>query len=212
MNTARGTTASLSPPLFAAGLQVWPSGDGTPGSDTYHNVANASLVPADQDFSGCLELLKTSGTQLLSYTGKTPISPGRYLKISVRVKVISGNFPAVRITGWAGNAEDTPFPGVTEIGPLVQLDTYGKVIEISAIVGSGQRPEVDMVWGRKAVYGHFCLDLKGPIGGVIRIDDLVIEDVTELFFRDFLNQVDVRDYGALGDGSTDDRAAFVAAA
>ena len=69
-----------------------------------------------------------------------------------------------------------------------------------------------MVWDRKAVYGHFGLDPKGPIGGVIRIDDLVIEDVTELFFRDFLNQVDVRDYGALGDGSTDDRAAFVAAA
>ena len=44
-----------------------------------------------------------------------------------------------------------------------------------------------MVWDRKAVYGPVGLDPKGPIGGVIRIDDLVIEDVTELFFRDFLN-------------------------
>ena len=42
------------------------------------------------------------------------------------------------IAGWAGNAEDTRLPGVTEIGPLVQLVTYGKVIEISAIVESGQ--------------------------------------------------------------------------
>ena len=70
---------------------------------------------------------------------------------------------------------------------------------------------VDMVWGRKTVCGHFGIDLKGPIGGVIRIDGLVIEDLTELFFWDFLNQVDVRDYGALGAGSADDRAAVFAA-
>ena len=57
----------------------------------------------------------------------------------------------------------------------------------------------------------FGIDLKGPIGGGIRIDGLVIEDLTELFFWDFLNQVDVRDYGALGDGSADDRAAVFAA-
>ena len=65
--------------------------------------------------------------------------------------------------------------------------------------------------GCKTVCGHFGLDLKGPISGVIRIDELVIEDVTELFFRDFLNQVDVRDNGALGDGSADDRATVFAA-
>ena len=118
-------------------MQVWSSRDGTPGSVTYYNVANASLVPADQDFSGCLELLKTSGTQLLRYACKTPISPERYLKISARVKVILGNFPAVRIAGWACNADDTHLPGMTGIGSLVQLDNYGKVIEISAIVGSG---------------------------------------------------------------------------
>ena len=68
-----------------------------------------------------------------------------------------------------------------------------------------------MVWGTTALYGHFGLDLKGKNGGLIRIDDLVIEDVTELYFQDLLKHVDVRDYGALGDGITDDRSAFVAA-
>lgn len=68
-----------------------------------------------------------------------------------------------------------------------------------------------MVWGTTALYGHFGLDLKGKNGGLIRIDDLVIEDVTELYFQDLLKHVDVRDYGALGDGTTDDRSAFVAA-
>lgn len=68
-----------------------------------------------------------------------------------------------------------------------------------------------MVWGTTALYGHFGLDLKGKNGGLVRIDDLVIEDVTELYFQDLLKHVDVRDYGALGDGTTDDRLAFVAA-
>ena len=55
----------------------------------------------------------------------------------------------MRIAGWAGNAEDAHLPSVTKIGPLAQLDTYGRVIEISAIVESGQRSGVDMVWGAR---------------------------------------------------------------
>ena len=89
MNTANTNNVRLSPPLFQDGLQVWSSGDGTINSDSYHNAANAALVPADQDFGSCLELLKTTGEQRLRYMGKTPISPGRYLKITARVKAIS---------------------------------------------------------------------------------------------------------------------------
>ena len=61
-----------------------------------------------------------------------------------------------------------------------------------------------MVWGTAPVYGHLGLDLTGPNGGVVRIDDIVIEDVTEVFHRKMMDWVDVRDYGALGDGVTDD--------
>ena len=71
---------------------------------------------------------------------------------------------------------------MTQAGPLTELADYGNVVEVSAIVGSGQRPEVDMVWGTTALYGHFGLDLKGKNGGLVRIDDLVIEDVTEIYF------------------------------
>ena len=214
MNTAKTNNVQLSPPPFQDGLQVWSSTDGTPGSNSYHNASNASnaaLVPADQDFGSCLEMLKTTGEQHLRYMGKTPISPGRYLKITARLKAISGNFPSVRIAGWAGTTGDVNLPWVTQVGPLTELKNYGNVVEVTAIVGSGQRPEVDMVWGTTALYGHFGLDLKGKNGGLIRIDDLVIEDVTELYFQDLLKHVDVRDYGALGDGTTDDRSAFVAA-
>ena len=42
----------------------------------------------------------------------------------------------------------------------------------------------------------------------MRVDDFLIEDVTSAFLRDMLGIVDVRDYGAIGDGVTDDSAAF----
>jgi len=42
----------------------------------------------------------------------------------------------------------------------------------------------------------------------VRVDDFLIEDVTSAFLRDMLGIVDVRDYGAIGDGVTDDSAAF----
>ncbi len=68
-----------------------------------------------------------------------------------------------------------------------------------------------MVWGTTPVMGHFGLDLTGATGGVVRIDDIVIEDVTSVFQGKILNRVDVRDYGAVGNGITDDTAAFEAA-
>lgn len=65
--------------------------------------------------------------------------------------------------------------------------------------------------GLDAVYGYFGLDLTGANGGVVRIDDIEIEDVTEAFLRDLMGWVDVRDYGAVGDRTTDNFAAFNAA-
>ncbi|GHF44375.1 glycosyl hydrolase family 28-related protein [Seohaeicola zhoushanensis] len=211
MNKAITDGLVLMPPAFAAGLEAWSSGNGTPGSDTYDGNPNAALVPADQDFGGCLELLKTDATQKLRYMGEVPLLPGCYLQIRARVKAISGNLPNVRIAAWAGGAGGAHVGGVTETGPSVALTTYGQVVEVAAIVGTGSRGGVDMAWGTGALYGHFGLDLTGPTGGIVRIDDIVIEDVTAFFLRDMLNLVDVRDYGALGDGVTDDSAAFAAA-
>ena len=45
----------------------------------------------------------------------------------------------------------------------------------------------------------------------MRIDDIAIEDVTSFWLRDMMDWVDVRDYGAIGDGVTDDQPAFEAA-
>ena len=211
MNKAITDGLVLMPTPFAAGLDVWSSGDGTPGSDTYENASNAAFVPADQDFGGALELLKTQATQQLRYMGQTTLLPGCYLRVTARVKAVSGNLPSVRIAGYPAQSGGGKVGGVPEFGPATTLTSYGEVVEVSAIIGSGDRGGVDMVWGTRAAYGHFGLDLIGPTGGVVRIDDIEIEDVTSVFLRDMLAQVDVRDFGAVGNGVTDDTAAFEAA-
>lgn len=211
MNKAITDGLVLMPPPFSAGLNLWSSGDGTPGSASYAGVPSAAFVPADQDFAGCLELQKAQTTQKLRSFAQTPIQPGLYLRVTARVKAISGNLPSVRIAGWAGSVGGTNVASVPQTGPSVALTSYGQVVTVSAIIGPGNRQGVDLFWGTTPVYGHFGLDLTGPNGGIVRIDDIVIEDVTEVFLRKLMDWVDVRDYGAVGNGVTDDSAAFAAA-
>ncbi|MFY0596687.1 MAG: right-handed parallel beta-helix repeat-containing protein [Cognatishimia sp.] len=210
MNKAITDGVVLMPPAFSAGLDVWSSGDGTPGSNTYDGAVNAAFVPADADFSGCLELQKTEATQHLRYMGQTPLLPGCYLQIKARVKAMSGALPNVRIAAWAGGSSGH-VEGLPEIGPTVAMSAYGEVVEVTAIIGSGQRGGVDMAWGTEPIYAHVGLDLSGATGGIVRIDDIEVVDITSAFHRDMMAMVDVRDFGARGDGVTDDTAAFEAA-
>ena len=78
MNKAITDGLVFTPPPFSAGLSNWSSGDGTVGSPSYQGSANAALVPADQDFGGCLELLKTATTQKLRAYFQTPMVPGSH--------------------------------------------------------------------------------------------------------------------------------------
>ncbi len=201
----------LMPPAFETGLGVWSRTDGTPGSPTYVGFPDVALVPADQDFGGCLEMQKNSATMSVRYMGDTPLLPGCYLRVTARVKAMSGNLPSVRIAAWAGGAANAHLAGVVEVGPAVALTAYGRVETVTAIIGTGSRVGVDMSWGRAALFGHFGIDLIGATGGVVRMDDIVIEDITSVFLRDLMDWVDVRDFGAKGDGVTDDAAAVEAA-
>lgn len=211
MNKAVTEGLILMPPPFEDGLDVWSSGNGTPGSPTYDGAANAAFVPSDPDFGGCLELLKTESTQRLRWMGQVPIIAGLYLRVTAKVKAISGALPSVRIAGFAANSGGGHVSTVTANGPAVALDQFGKVFTVSAIIGTGPRGGVNMNWAGVA-YGHLGLDLTGPNGGVVRVDDILIEDVTAFYLRDMMDWVNVRDHGAVGNGVTDDRDAFVAAA
>lgn len=211
MNKAITEGVVFMPTPFAVGLDVWSSQNGRPGDDTYENAANGAFVPADQDFAGCLEIQKSSSTQKLRYMGQTPMLPGCYLRVTARVKAISGNLPSVRIAGYPALSNGTQVSGVSVSGPSVPLTTYGEIVEVSAILGPGNRTGVDMIWGTTPVFAHLGLDLTGANGGIVRIDDLVIEDITGVFLGELLAAVDVRDFGAVGDGTTDDSAAFEAA-
>ena len=210
MNKAITDGIVFQPLPFSAGLGVWSSGDGTPGSDTYATSGTGVFVASDQDFGGCLEIQKTSTVQKVRYMGETPILPGCYLRITARVKAVAGPLPAVRIAGWAGRNGGTAASVPTSVGPSRQLTGYGQVVEVSAIVGTGDRTGVDLVW-LNANYGHFGIDLTGPSGGLVRLDDITIEDYTVAFLRDIMGSVDVRDFGAKGDNVADDSAAFEAA-
>ena len=211
MNKAITDGLVLMPPAFSAGLNLWSREDGTPGSGSYLGQPNAAYVPNDADFAGCMELQKTATTQKLRSYAQTPMQPGMYLRVTARVKAVSGNLPSVRIAAWAGSVSGTNVSAAPQTGPSVALTSYGQVVTVQAIIGSGARQGVDLVWGTTPVNAHIGLDLTGSTGGVVRIDDLVVEDVTEVFHRRMMDWVDVRDYGAIGNGVANDVAAFAAA-
>lgn len=211
MNKAVTDGLVLMPPAFSAGLQNWSRENGTPGTGSYENQPNAAFVPNDQDFGGCLELQKVEATQRLRCFREIPFRPDMYLRVTVRIKALAGNLPGVRIAAWVARSNGTNIASLPQVGDTVNLTTYGQVRTISAIIGAGNRRGVDLVWGREPAYAHIGLDLTGGTGGVVRIDDIEIEDCTEVFHRNLMDWVDVRDYGALGNGTTDDQAAFEAA-
>ncbi len=211
MNKAVTDGLVLMPPGFAAGLQNWSREDGTPGSGSYDNQPNAAFVPNDQDFGGCMELQKVEAVQRLRSFREIPFRPDMYLRVTVRIKAVAGNLPGVRIAAYVARGNGTNITTVPQAGAVTTLTTYGQVRTITAIIGAGNRQGVDLVWGREPAYAHIGLDLTGGTGGVVRIDDIEIEDVTSVFYRKLMDWVDVRDYGALGNGTADDQAAFEAA-
>lgn len=208
MNKAITEGLDLMPPAFQDGLDLWSSGDGTAGSTAYDTDPNGTLVASDADFGACLEIVAAEDPQRLRYMGETPILPGCYLEVTARVKLVSGPVPQVRVAAYAGDANGNAVTGIDLTGDPVTLSDYSRVYEVRAIVGSGKRTGVDMVWGTKPVYGHFGLDILSDPGAVVRIESIRVEDRTSAFYRKLMDWVDVRDYGAVGDGVTDDALAF----
>lgn len=201
----------LAPAPFSAGLELWSQGNGTENEANWATAHNAGIVPDDQHFGTCLEIRKERATTRIRYQGDTPVIPGTYLRVSARIKVLSGPLCSVRIAGWPRDRTRAHVAGLPETGPVTAVRRYNEAVEVSAIVGAGARQGVDMAWGIRPTFGHFGLDLIGDNGSAIRIESLRIENVTTGFVPALIDWVDVLDFGAKGDGVTDDRAAFIAA-
>ena len=208
MNKAITDGLDLMPPAFIDGLDQWSSGDGTPGSTGYDTDPNGTLVASDADFGACLEVIKTDSPQRIRHKGETPILPGCYLEVRARVKLMSGPFTQVQVSAYAGDAGGAQVVSVPETGPLVDVDEVGRIFTVRAIIGSGVRTGVDMIWGTAPVFAHVGLDIVGDPGSILRIESLTVEDRTSVFHRKMMDWVDVRDFGAVGDGVTDDATAF----
>jgi hypothetical protein len=141
---------------FSAGLALWSSGDGAPGSLSYAISGSGVFVAADQDFSCRLEILKTDPTTKLRFMWEAPISAGCYLQVTARVKAVAGPLPAVAIAGWVGAVGSMQAMGLPQAGSSnVQLTTYGAVVEIKAIIATADRTGVDLPWV-DAQYGHIA--------------------------------------------------------
>ncbi|MGB0497411.1 MAG: glycosyl hydrolase family 28-related protein [Rubricella sp.] len=211
MNIAVTDGIQLMPPAFEAGLGDWSRGDGRPGDPVYVNGIDAALVSDDGDFGPCIEIEKTETVQKLRWTGQTPILPGTYLRISARVKVVGGNRPSVRMACFAADGGGNPVASAVTTGPAIYLENFNRVYDVTAILGTGGRAGVDMPLGTATAYAHVGLDITGDNGGFIRVESIRVEDATGVFARKLIDSVDVKDFGAVGDGIADDTAAFAAA-
>lgn len=70
----------------------------------------------------------------MRFTGQTALSTSCYYKVSARIKAVSGSRPSVQIAGSVFDASDDALTGLQLAGAAVTLQTYGNVIEVSAIV------------------------------------------------------------------------------
>jgi hypothetical protein len=143
MNKAITDAIVFNPLPFAAGLGVWSSGDGTPGSDTYAVSGSGVFVAADQDFAGCLEVLKVGPIARVRYMGQTPVLPGCYLRVTVRVKAVAGLCPlcASRV---AGAREWHRLDRRAHDRPCHPADRLWRGVTISAIIATAAR--TGLIW------------------------------------------------------------------
>ena len=212
MDKTIAQNVELMPPPFSDGLDVWSRQNGVPGSATYANSNSAQIILTDPDFDECLEIVTNKSPQKLRFMGQTPFTPGCYLRVSARVKVVSGVLPDFEIAGFPIGADGNLVTSIFLKGDTVSATQYDKVIEVSAIYGSGDRPGVDCVWGLNPVHAHFGVNILGAANGAsVRVESIRIEDVTSAFLRVSMDWVDVLDYGARGDGVFDNADAFAAA-
>ncbi len=168
----------LMPPPFHEGLDDWSRGDGTPETPTYMFFRHARLVTGDPDFGACLELRKVEAIQSLRYMGEVPVRFGSYLEVTARLRLLRGAAPLARIAAWPGGAQGRCVTDVQAHAPSEKLSVRGEPTRLRAVIGPMAGQGVDIVWDARVLYAHIGLDLTGPDGGIVRIEDISIRDIS----------------------------------
>lgn len=181
MNVHAATAFDLMPPPFSEGLDDWSRGDGTPDSPGYAGSGDARIACGDPDFGTCLELRKTEPVQRLRYRGEVPVRAGRFLEIAVRLKGMRGPLPMAQIAAVPGGAHGRLIDGLPWDGPASAFRRDGAILSLRAVIGPEPFAGVDLVWDRRALYAHVGVDFVGPNGGVLRVEDVAVRDVTAAF-------------------------------
>lgn len=168
----------LMPPPFAEGLCDWSRGDGTPASPSYEDGEIARIVHDDPDFGVCLEIRKVEPVQRLRYRGEAPLRHGALIEVRARLKALRGPLPAARIAAWPGGLGGRGVADLPRTGSLDAPAAHGAILDLRALIGRGGVADgADLVWDVRALYGHVGLDLVGPCGGVVRVENLSVREI-----------------------------------
>ncbi len=201
MTLDRIGAGSYAPKKFIEGLNYWRSSLTNVNAASLETSNYFSLNQVENEHYGKLLAEKTQESIVAVQDIETPLYTGQYLEIKFGVRLLSGAPCQARIIGLA-RASGANYSAANNYGPNFELIS-GATIEISAIVGAGARPGVDLVWSEVVTSGYFGIELFGANGGNIVIDDMQIRDVTAHFTALHAGIIDIRDYGAIGDGSFD---------
>lgn len=181
MNSFTTFAIDLMPPPFSDGLEDWSRGDGSPESPVYAGSGDARIACGDPDFGTCLELRKTEPVQRLRYMGEVPVRAGRFVEIAVRLKAMGGPLPMAQIAAVPGGAHGRLIAGLPWDAPARRFGRDGATLGLRAVIGPEPMEGVDLVWDNRAVYAHVGVDLMGQNGGVVRIENISVRDVTTAF-------------------------------
>ena len=202
--------ASIIPHKFIEGLEKWRSdlrNKNAPKLDTFENI---SINLGGNDDYAKLSLAKNQDSIQLVHDEPIPISDTQYLEVKFSVTLLTGVSPSLRVIATPSTQTKSAISGFAQNGPSQEL-LSGVTTEISAIIGPGARPGVDLVWTNNSKFLMFGIEIFGANGANLLIDNISITDVSGAFMAVHSGIVDIRDFGGIGDGATDCFDAFATA-
>lgn len=203
---------SIMPKSFAVedAFKYWsPNRTGLEGTYNSSDQANSSIVSADQDFGTCAEIYSNSQLQYLRSTTWIEYPPETYIQVRTRAKVTQGSKPTIYVQAYPRNASEEEVTDITVFDTSVKLTAYNQIYEISTIIGPSRRAGVGIVMDPQDIKNVIIgVNIVGGTGTVTRFSDFEFDIVTNDLVDQKLARLDVRDYGAVGDGSTDNTQAF----